>query len=272
MSPDQPFEVLVINLDRSPDRWTRISADLAAQSLAASRVPAVDGKGKDPHGFPEFDAEGYALCHGRVPMATEVGCYLSHVRALRQFLAGNAQHCVILEDDAALAPDFADCMRALVNTAADWDMLLLYGAHGGGPVPLKEIETGHVIAALTFRQCGSSGYIINRACAAILADRLIPMRVPLDHAFTLPWIHGLRMRACLPYPIPTTMAAAGSTIGWDERQRPSLWKRLCVLWYRTRTEVGRVWHYLTRDPVIWKLIPRKLGLSREIRPHHRPYL
>ncbi len=247
MAADQTYAIYVINLDRSPQRWLHLQDDLSAQGLIAERVPAVDGKGKSWTEFPEFDPIGYARCHGREPMATEIGCYLSHVAVLRHFMASPHQHCVILEDDAQLGLSFAAQMADMIKNADAWDLLLLYGIHTGGPVVTRQTPAGNAIAALTMRQTGSTAYAINRACAKDLLANLIPMRVPYDHAYTLPWIHAHRMRACLPYPVPQTRPSP-STIGWTDRKNPSFITKMRVLWYRTQTETRRFCHYLMNDP------------------------
>ena len=256
MQQQPPYQVFVINLDRSPERWDGLSARLHQLGLAAERVSATDGKGRLPAEFPEFDAAGYARCHGRTPMATEIGCYLSHVRVLEKFLAGDKEFAIVLEDDAILCDDFALAVSDLVAFRSEWDLILLFGVHGGGPVRLTKTATQHWISALTLRQTGSTAYMVKRACAAQLLKNLLPMRVPYDHAYTLPWIHGLRMRACLPYPVPAQQSGP-STIGWLERKRPAPLQRLRVLWYRTKTETSRVWHYLVKDPVIIRALFRR---------------
>jgi len=245
----QAPEILVINLDRSPQRWTSMESQLARLGLSATRVPAVDGRGMSPDDFAEFDPAGYAACHGREPVATEIACYMSHLAAMRQFLTSGSDCCVILEDDAVLAPDFAGVIAALARRPDEWDLMLLFGPHSGGPVRLSPLDETHWIVGQTFRQTGSSAYMINRACAERFVRSLVPMRVPYDHAFTLPWKHGLKMRACLPFPVPETLRDT-STIGWNARKKPSLLKRLRVLAYRTRTETRRFLHFLFVDPVI----------------------
>lgn len=226
-----------------------MQTQLARLGLSAQRVPAVDGRGRSPADFEIFDAAGYAACHGREPAAAEIGCYMSHLVAMRQFLAGDGACCVILEDDAVLAPDFASVIDELVRRPDQWDLLLLAGPHSGGPVRLSQVDGTHWIVGMTFRQTGSSAYLINRACAERLLGALVPMRVPYDHAFTLPWKHGLKMRACMPFPVPETLPGA-STIGWNARKKPDLFTRLRVLAYRSRTEARRFLHFLFVDRVI----------------------
>ncbi len=101
----------VLNLDRSVARWERISAALAAQGIEPLRVPAVDGRAIDL-----AQVADDAACRremGRSLQPGEVGCFLSHLRALEAFLATGDAHAVVLEDDAVPAPGFAAAVEAL---------------------------------------------------------------------------------------------------------------------------------------------------------------
>ena len=52
----------------------------------------------------------------------EVGCYLSHLRALKAFLDSDAAFGIILEDDAGLSTGYLDLIQRLLGRQHAWDM------------------------------------------------------------------------------------------------------------------------------------------------------
>jgi glycosyl transferase family 25 len=217
--------------------------------LHGERVAAVDGKGRLIEDFPECKPEEFVRCHGSVPLATEIGAYLSHIKALQTFLNSGNRIGLILEDDASFAADFSDALKGILAHEADWDLMLLFGNHRGFPARLKRINEKYTICGLTFKQTGAVAYMVNRKSAEALLARLLPIRVPIDHAYTHPSYHPLRMRTCLPYPVPTT-GSSGTTIGWKGKRRLTLGRRLTVSAYRAKQEMLRLFHYTVRDPLL----------------------
>ena len=81
-------QTYVINLDRSPERLRAMSGRLERARLSWVRIAAVEGAGIDAYECADVDAQAYRRAHGKELNPAEVGCYLSHVKALRTFLAG----------------------------------------------------------------------------------------------------------------------------------------------------------------------------------------
>ena len=57
----------------------------------------------------------------------EVGCYLSHLQILKDFVLSKQKYCLILEDDIHLEKNFKiDLRDALQECPEDWDLLYLF--------------------------------------------------------------------------------------------------------------------------------------------------
>ena len=57
----------------------------------------------------------------------EIGCYLSHLQILKDFVLSKQKHCLILEDDIHLEKNFKiDLRDALQECPEDWDLLYLF--------------------------------------------------------------------------------------------------------------------------------------------------
>ncbi|WP_150126005.1 glycosyl transferase [Brevundimonas sp. LM2] len=112
--------IIVINLDRRPDRWAEFQADWQ-EILPWARVVRLSASdGRSIAGFgqrPWFRGRKRDLT-----WAGRAGCALSHGRALREAQARGWRRVLILEDDAV--PAVGGRLPAIL-AQADWDMLYL---------------------------------------------------------------------------------------------------------------------------------------------------
>lgn len=237
------FQTFVINLDRSPDRFSAIGQRLSRVGLPWMRVPAIDGSTLDLSCTTEVDLAGYRRNHGKQLNAAEVGCYLSHMRAMREFLAGPWNWALVLEDDADFPDDFQRLLEHLISFDDQWDIVKLSSFHSGTPVRIEDLSEHYALAVPLSRQMNSNSILFNRHAAEVLVEKLLPMQLPYDHALERAWLFGLRLRTVTPSPCPSDTNLV-STIG--DRQRLRLFK---LRWYRrgpamifrVRTELMRVY-------------------------------
>src|SRR6266480_1742563 len=98
------MRAFVINLDAATDRWAFVQNSFAHSQAILCRVPAVDGKRLTlPH--EDYSEPLYRWFHGRASNPRELACYLSHLKAIKTFLATNETHGLIAEDDIVPRPD-----------------------------------------------------------------------------------------------------------------------------------------------------------------------
>ncbi|MDR1816972.1 MAG: DUF3413 domain-containing protein [Puniceicoccales bacterium] len=118
--------VLVINLDRSPERLAKIGARLAELGVAWERLPAVDGREFANGTLPEnySPALNRARYH-RELNAGEIACFLSFRKAWRTILEKKWDGAVVLEDDAVLSDDFPAALAALSANIGKWNAVKL---------------------------------------------------------------------------------------------------------------------------------------------------
>jgi glycosyl transferase family 25 len=107
--------IYVINLGRDVERLASVSANLASFGLTFERVCAVVGK-ELPYFKKYVDLNSYAWRNRmNTPRPGEVGCYLSHLKAMETFLRTDAPWCIILEDDVELLPGFNEVLSRWSN-------------------------------------------------------------------------------------------------------------------------------------------------------------
>lgn len=232
--------IYVINLDRDAERMASIRANLEALGLPFERLPAVMGKDV-PEWEKLVDLSAYAWRNRLdTPRAGEVGCYLSHLKAMETFLRTDAPWCVVLEDDVEVLPACVDLLRAL-GEKNDWDLVKLFNFHSGMPVKKRELVGGHRLVAHLTRTTSSAAYVVNRRAAETLLRTMRPISEQVDHALDRPWETGLRIRGIRPMPVVLApVAGASSTIGYQDRpKRRPLGKAVKLFLSRAKKELSR---------------------------------
>ena len=192
-----PFDtILVINLERRPDKYERMISRIKELGLdkhaKVIRVDAVDGtiinnQWLDVNGvkpLPDY----YDSYRGRGITMGEIGCSVSHHKCWEMIAeeGGSIGSALILEDDAQFHPDFIKQIQEINNTVKDYSWELFYlGRKRINMVDEKEVFPGIVIPEFSY-WCLS--YIVNKSGAKKLinsnftkgiipADEFVPMMI-----------------------------------------------------------------------------------------------
>ena len=225
--------IFVINLDRDVERMASLAGSLRSLGLDYVRVPAV--LGKEVPGWEQLvDARRYGGRNRNVmPRPGEVGCYLSHLKAMEEFLRTDARWCVILEDDVEVLPECLPVLAAL-EEKDDWDLAKLFCFHSGMPVRKRALTTTHQLVVHLTRTTSSAAYAVNRRAAETMLKSMRPITEQVDHALDRPWETGLRVRGVRPLPVILAPVAATTTIGYADRDDRRLPLRRAVRLFLSR--------------------------------------
>jgi len=120
-------KIVCINLDRRPERWRRMQAQLARHGLGpVQRFAACDGETiTKPVGWTHSDGA--------------YGCLLSHVEVVREAQRSNAPSVLIFEDDTVLDPEFQSKFASFSKEVPDdWHMLYFGSLHKDEPAQISE--------------------------------------------------------------------------------------------------------------------------------------
>lgn len=223
----------VLNMDRSTARLATIDAYLKAAHVDYQRFSAIDGSKLDmtaPEIKAMFDLDAWVRGHHRNPTNADVGCYLSHYRAIEAFLAQDKPFGLIFEDDATIPADFAQKVSYALDDAKAWDILKLHVRHPG-PLVLRHTYRDDVkLCSFLVRHAGGTAYIVTRAAAAKMLRHMKPARRMIDWTYDEGHRMNLRVRTIAPMiiglqPVPTTRdTGMDRQRSWIERQtdRPLL--------------------------------------------------
>ena len=231
--------IFVINLDRDVERMTSLAGSLKTMGLDYVRVPA--GLGKEGPGWEKLvDASLYGdRNRNAMPRPGEVGCYLSHLKAMEEFLRTDSPWCLILEDDIEVLPACIPVLAAL-GEQDDWDLAKLFCFHSGMPVRKRALTATHHLVVHLTRTTSSAAYAINRRAAETMLKSMRPITEQVDHALERPWETGLRVRGVRPLPVILAPVSATTTIGYDDRpRRLPLGRALRLFQTRAAKEVRR---------------------------------
>jgi glycosyl transferase, family 25 len=227
---------LYINMERSHNRRAHMEKQLQNHGLRYQRIEAVNGIDALQN-FTEDQKQRFFYCHGKNILAGELGCYLSHLRAMQHFLSSDAQTAVIMEDDAQLPDNLGVLWASLSQSGLEWDFLRLQSRRNYVKLALKPLLNNHSFCLNLTRSTGSTAYALNRKAATTLLDKLGDIQVPFDHAFDQPQHFGLKYRHLHPDIIG--IASFNSTIEVSARQIISHFGKIKTLLWRGETETMR---------------------------------
>jgi len=195
-----PVPVLVVNLDKSVDRWEKSREELSANGITAERFSATLGKAMTDEELQEKTTFGarYFCTPGMI------GCFMSHLRIWQRTVEEGLPAVVVLEDDVVvLHSDFNRRLQVLLDELPDdWDVCLLgavgciaterealpmkvYGlVTGGGRASPGKTRSISPNIYVPYRPAGTHAYMISQRGAAKLL-RLCPK--PRYHVDLTAW-------------------------------------------------------------------------------------
>lgn len=186
--------VFVLNLDRHTDRMARVAAELTQQGIHWTRFAAVDASACS-----DAELDGMVAPHGPIPRMPRGAraCTASHFQIYRTFLASDAAHALVLEDDCELSPRLAADLPRII-AASPWGVTNMNRQNSRGPqkrlIVRKEAasEVGqYALHDLVGIHYGTAGYVIDRAAAALMLELYPLPDAPIDHLLFNPNISKL---------------------------------------------------------------------------------
>ncbi len=239
MTNHPSLQAYVINLDGAAKRWKHIQRIFAEAEMTFERVAGIDGKTLqwEPS---QYHEPSYRFLHGRVTNPSELGCYLSHLAALRRFLEGDAKFALICEDDITFGPDLPNVLEAALARPLLWNILRLSGLSDGHPLRVDRVWGDYFFCISLDRIKGAGAYLIDRKAAQVFATQLLPMKLPYDHAIDREWFYHLRAAAILPFPVNQKQKRFGSSIQTYAQPKLSNLRRWCTTYpYQAGNELLR---------------------------------
>lgn len=219
----------IITLDKDKDNVKKLQQDLEAQGIESAIFPAVDGR----QGPPELQdgesvAQLKALVNRKAPLtSSEMGCYFSHIRLIRQAFESGESHVFILEDDVVLEDDLQPLIHAITQLDEHFHLVRLMSLKVRKRKVLKNLTGNYQLVRPVRGALGTQGYILNRQGMSRILEHGSEMTMPIDKLYDSFFLFDLNCYSVEPhaiYELAHQSSIIKTAAGLDER----LWVR--ALW------------------------------------------
>ena len=182
------YKILVINLKRSEERWKTLSTTASSLNIYVQRVEGIDGAALVDNDWPDVDNDLFKKRNGRLPLATEIGCYKSHLSALQAFLDEDIPFGVIIEDDIVPNKQTTERIDAILESFTNFDFIKLVNHRNQVFIRLLTTRMHDEIGRCVLGPQGSAAaYLVSRAGAERLIKQLNTISLPYDVALERSW-------------------------------------------------------------------------------------
>ncbi len=207
---------MVANIGRLRDS----KAQFAGLGIQFERINAVDGKMLSEREIENvYDAKANRHCARSPLVASEIGCYLSHLEAWKKIAQGNSKGGFIFEDDFQASDDMGTLMELLSEETGSWDMVKLFSLNANPRcITRRPLGPDHIIAMPYRVPSCLIAYGLRKSAARKLLDRSIPFFRPVDEDQKFFWEKGLRVALVLPPPVTIgNQQTVTGTVGEERR-------------------------------------------------------
>lgn len=232
------FAAYVINLERATARWKHMRSQLEALGIPYTRIEGVYGdRLSEP--VAGYDERRYHIRHGKVTNKREIGCYFSHIKAMKTFLESDLPYALILEDDVTLPADIAALLKSCIRHGSGWDMLRLTSSRNGEYLTFAQLPGGSELAYNLKVLKNTGAYFVNRHAAKCCVEKMLPMSLPYDVALDRDWDYGFRTACIVPLPVKLEEEFPGQI---PKAERLRLYRATTFHLFHLRTHFERRYH------------------------------
>lgn len=242
---------------------------LNSDGIEAQLSTAVDGR----TAFPTL-LSGEKVCQQQSLLnrkseltASEVGCYLSHYRLVKQAYDQQLSHICIFEDDVAVAPGLGEVIRSVCALGDQAHMVRLMSLKLRKRKLVAPLTADHQLARPLRGALGTQGYVLNRQGMQRIVSAGANISMPIDKfydSFFLFDLHCFYVEPHVVYEIDSSSTVAKRYTELDKR----LWVRLGWRLNKLKRSLRRKWHYLSHkndfEPA--NKPPATIGKSNRLRP------
>jgi len=187
----EDIPILVISLDRRPDRWAQFLKRAAAANIDTGRVvriSAIDASTFDTITHPAVSLltahnikKGVRRAHYEIDRPGAVGASLSHIKAWNYLQNSSSDAVIVFEDDTYIPTDFNKRLATLVHAFPEsWDMITFYNTPFAGGVRGCSIPVPDSPWSACSSLMGAFAYMVSRSGANKLLKKAYPIELHVD--------------------------------------------------------------------------------------------
>ena len=249
--------VLVINLDRSPERMTAVAKNLTALELPFVRIPAIDGANEsDEVLYKNYSAVKNIKEHYRPLKRGEIACYLSHRKACEYIIKNKLDCALVLEDDAILNLEANEFLKKAALTYKHWDIVkLFYGAYQKKTAPITTLPLTKDNGFALWKKVPTStmAQLISYEGAKKIIELSNNFGRPIDLDMRSWWLHNLKIFNVIK-PLVSNTGAASDIEMVSGKRKVKDYPRLKKIFLRLKFSFGWLTHQI---PASWMEPVRK---------------
>lgn len=190
----EAFGVYIINLDRSPDRWSTILSQAKSIRVDVERVSGVDGSVISQWDRINVDERKFVNRNGRKILSGEYGCYKAHLSVLERFIASPYAAAIVIEDDVDLTENFLPRVAAIRDELPSAELVKLLNHRAKGFRESVVTAYGDRVGRCLHGPQGSAAcYFVTRSGAIKLLNEIQTMHYPYDIALERGWKTGVEV-------------------------------------------------------------------------------
>jgi glycosyl transferase family 25 len=187
------MRILLINLARATERRQKMEARFDELGLAFELLDATDGRALTTAERALADNERRRWITPHPLSDNEIGCCISHCRAMGRLVESGERMAAIVEDDATLAPDFPRVLAAIETLDTPFDVIDLHRTFKKGEMFLscRPLLPGFSLGRIGYAHINATAYVMSSAGARKFLARVPPFVHMVDKEMHRPWANGL---------------------------------------------------------------------------------
>jgi glycosyl transferase family 25 len=200
----EPMDIFLINLARATERRTAMAAQFEALGIPYSLIIATDGRSLS-------NAERTLVDHEKRKRITpypltdnEVGCWLSHRRAMQQLIDSGRPMAVVIEDDAVMSNDFPQVIAAIETCGVPFDIIDLHRNFKRNEIFMSchNLLPGQSLGRIGYTHMKTTAYVVSQEGAQTFFAVTPRLVHAVDKEMHRYWANGLNIYG-LEKPIAT---------------------------------------------------------------------
>lgn len=158
------MRVILINLARAQDRREKMARQFTALGIDYEILEATDGRNLTPADRAWVDDEARRRITPYPLTDNEIGCWISHRRAMLSLIEGGQEMAAIIEDDADLTPDFSAALAAIEAMQEPFDGIDLHRNFKRGELftPVRPLGTDNRLGRVGYTHMNLTAYVMSR--------------------------------------------------------------------------------------------------------------
>jgi glycosyl transferase family 25 len=215
------MRLLLINLARAEDRRTAMAARFAAIGQPFEVLEATDGRLLTPAERARADQRRRRWITEYPLSDNEIGCFLSHLRAMQLLLDSGAPMLAVVEDDQIIDAALPATLAAIAACGVAFDVIDLHRNFKRGEIfaACGTLMPGLELGRIGYTHMNTLGYVVSRRGAERFIARSGRFVHAVDKALHRWWANGLELYG-LSRPMVATDPAFVSMIAETRAGRP----------------------------------------------------